>query len=51
MARVYTARFSGGRNGFEYLLPLLGITQKNGHPGHPQTQANSNGSSKPSNAG
>src|SRR5215207_7171384 len=36
--RVYTARFGGGRNAFEYLLPLLGITQKNGHPGHPQTQ-------------
>jgi transposase InsO family protein len=36
--RVYTARFGGGRNGFEYLLALLGIVQKNGHPGHPQTQ-------------
>ena len=36
--RVYTARFGGGRNAFEYLLPLLGITQKNGSPGHPQTQ-------------
>ncbi len=36
--RVYTARFGGGRNAFEYLLALLGITQKNGHPGHPQTQ-------------
>ena len=36
--RVYTARFGGGRNSFEYLLALLGITQKNGHPGHPQTQ-------------
>jgi transposase InsO family protein len=35
---VYTARFVGGRNGFEYLLATLGITQKNGHPGHPQTQ-------------
>ncbi len=35
---VYTARFVGGRNGFEYLLAALGITQKNGHPGHPQTQ-------------
>ena len=28
----------GGRNGFEYLLAALGVTQKNGHPGHPQTQ-------------
>ena len=35
---VYTARFVGGRNGFEYLLHLLHIQQKNGHPGHPQTQ-------------
>lgn len=36
--RVYTARFGGGRNAFEYLLPVLGVTQKNGAPGHPQTQ-------------
>jgi transposase InsO family protein len=36
--RVYTARFGGGKNAFEYLLAMLGITQKNGHPGHPQTQ-------------
>lgn len=35
---VYTARFVGGRNAFEHVLPLLGITQKNGSPGHPQTQ-------------
>jgi hypothetical protein len=35
---VYTARFVGGRNGFEYLLQRLGIKQKNGHPSHPQTQ-------------
>lgn len=35
---VYTARFVGGRNAFEYLLQQLRITQKNGHPGHPQTQ-------------
>ncbi|MCW5951560.1 MAG: transposase, partial [Propionibacteriaceae bacterium] len=35
---VYTARFVGGRNAFEYLLPLLGVKQKNGSPGHPQTQ-------------
>ena len=37
-ARVYTARFAGGRNAFEYLLPILGVQQKNGSPGHPQTQ-------------
>ena len=35
---VFTARFVGGRNAFEYLLQLLGIRQKNGKPGHPQTQ-------------
>jgi transposase InsO family protein len=37
-ACVYTARFTGGRNGFEYLLASLGVHQKNGSPGHPQTQ-------------
>lgn len=36
--RVYTARTLGGRNAFEHLLSLCGITQKNGNPGHPQTQ-------------
>ena len=36
--RVYTARFGGGKNAFEYLLAILGIQQKNGHPNHPQTQ-------------
>ena len=35
---VYTARFRGSRNAFEYLLAASGITQKNGHPYHPQTQ-------------
>jgi hypothetical protein len=35
---VYTSRFTGGRNAFEYVLPLLGVPQKNGSPGHPQTQ-------------
>ena len=35
---VYTSRFTGGRNAFEYLLAVLRIQQKNGHPGHPQTQ-------------
>jgi len=37
-AAVYTSRFTGGRNNFEYLLAYLGIRQKNGAPGHPQTQ-------------
>jgi transposase InsO family protein len=36
--RIYTARSGGGRNAFEYLLPILGVRQKNGSPGHPQTQ-------------
>jgi hypothetical protein len=36
--RVYTAKFGGGRNAFEYLIASLGIVQKNGHPYHPQTQ-------------
>jgi len=36
--RVYTSRFTGGRNAFEYILPILGVRQKNGAPGHPQTQ-------------
>jgi transposase InsO family protein len=36
--RVYTAKFGGGRNAFEYLIASLGIAQKNGHPYHPQTQ-------------
>ena len=35
---VYTSRFTGGHNGFESLLAWLGIRQKNGAPGHPQTQ-------------
>ncbi|WP_223935140.1 IS481 family transposase [Arthrobacter sp. StoSoilB5] len=38
---VYTTRLAGGkggRNAFETLIASLGITQKNGHPGHPQTQ-------------
>jgi hypothetical protein len=35
---VYTSRFTGGRNAFEYVLRLLGIRQINGSPGHPQTQ-------------
>jgi transposase InsO family protein len=35
---VYTSRFTGGRNAFEYLLHLLRIQQKNGRANHPQTQ-------------
>jgi len=32
------ARFKGARGGFEKLLAAHDITQKNGRPGHPQTQ-------------
>ncbi len=38
---VFTTRFSGGkggRNHLEHELRELNITQKNGHPHHPQTQ-------------
>ncbi|MCA1823737.1 MAG: IS481 family transposase [Frankia sp.] len=38
---VFTTRFSGGRGGrnhLEYELRQLHVTQKNGHPNHPQTQ-------------
>lgn len=35
---VFTAKFRGGKNIFEYTLANLGIQQKNGSPGHPQTQ-------------
>jgi transposase InsO family protein len=35
---VYTSRFTGGRNAFEYLLHRLRIQQKNGRVNHPQTQ-------------
>jgi transposase InsO family protein len=38
---IFTTRFAagtGGPNHFEHVLADLGIQQKNGHPGHPQTQ-------------
>ena len=40
---VYTSRMAskkvhGGRNAFEVLLATLGVIQKNGRGGHPQTQ-------------
>ena len=35
---VFTTRSRGGRNSFERELVILGITQKNGKPNHPQTQ-------------
>jgi Integrase core domain len=35
---VYTSKYRGGKNKFEYALADLGIRQKNGSPNHPQTQ-------------
>ena len=35
---VFTAKYRGGKNGFENELRLLNIAQKNGRPNHPQTQ-------------
>lgn len=38
---IYTTRFAagaGGPNHFEHVIASLGVAQKNGHPGHPQTQ-------------
>jgi hypothetical protein len=38
---IFTTRFAAGKGGpnhFEHIIRELGITQKNGHPGHPQTQ-------------
>lgn len=35
---VFTAKYRGGKNGFENELRLLNIDQKNGRPNHPQTQ-------------
>ncbi len=37
-AVVDTTRLVSARNGFENLLATLGVTQKNGHTNHPQTQ-------------
>jgi transposase InsO family protein len=48
---VYTSRFTGGRNAFEYVLPLLGVRQKNGAPGHPRPRARPSGSTRPCSAG
>jgi len=35
---VFTTRFRQGPNSFERELVILGVTQKNGRPNHPQTQ-------------
>ena len=44
---VYTSRFTGGRNSFEYLLAALGITQKTATPATHRPRARSNASIKP----
>jgi transposase InsO family protein len=38
MARSTPLVSPAAATAFEYLLANLGITQKNGHPNHPQTQ-------------
>jgi len=48
---VYTSRFTGGRNGFEYLLANLGIAQKTAIPTIHKPRAKSNASTKLKNAG
>jgi hypothetical protein len=48
---VYTFRFSGGRNAFDYLLAVLGTRQKNGSPAIPRLRESSTGSTRPSSAG
>ncbi len=38
---IFTTRFAAGKGGpnhFEHVIDSLGIIQRNGHPGHPQTQ-------------
>ena len=38
---IFTTRFAPAKAGpdqFEHVIPTLGISQTNGHPGHPQTQ-------------
>ncbi len=48
---VYTSRFTGGRNAFEYVLPCLGFDRRTGLPGTPKPKARPNGPTRPSNAG
>lgn len=38
---IFTTRFAAGKGGpnhFEHVIAALGIDQRNGHPGHPQSQ-------------
>ena len=43
---VYTSRFTGGRNGFEYLLASLGIRKRTAIPAIPKPKARSNASTR-----
>lgn len=45
--RVFTARFGGGRNAFEYLLDILAIRQKNGSQATRKPKARSSASTRP----
>ncbi len=44
---IYTSRFTGGRNGFEYLLAYRGVLQKNGRRATPRPRARSSASTRP----
>ena len=48
---VYTSRFTGGRNSFEYLLACLGSARRTGRPATPRPRARSSASTRPSSAG
>ena len=48
---VYTSRFTGGRNAFEYVLPILGSARRTAPQDTPETQAKPNVSTKRCNAG
>ena len=48
---VYTSRFTGGRNAFEYILPLLGVRQKNSPLATPKPKARPNGFTRLCSAG
>ena len=45
--RIYTARFGGGRNAFEYLLPLLGVRRRTAHQDTRRPRAKSSASTRP----
>jgi hypothetical protein len=47
---VYTSRFTGGRNAFEYLLPILGVRQRTAPPAIPKHKARPSGPTRPCSA-